>query len=186
MHYIPNLLTLGRIALVPWLVVLLQKQQFGLSLLVFVVAGVSDALDGYIAKRYNARTQLGAILDPLADKALLVSSFVMLSLLDIIPFWLMVVVVFRDLVIIGGFLIMFLLFGAIKMQPLMVSKVNTCLQIAFILLVLTGLAANLDLNLWQDLLAYAVLVTSVWSGLAYVSIWSLKTMEDPSQVKADQ
>ena len=185
MLYIPNLLTLARIAMVPWLLVLLQQQEFTLSLLVFLIAGISDALDGFIAKRFNAHTQLGAILDPIADKALLVSSYVMLSLMDLIPFWMMVVVVFRDLVIVGGYLIMFLLYGSIKMHPLIISKVNTFLQIFYIVIVLLGLSLALDIPTFIEWLGYAVLISSVSSGLAYVFIWSFKTIDDPDQIKAD-
>ena len=183
--YVPNLLTLARLTMIPWLVVLLQQQDYVMALAVFLIAGVSDALDGFIAKRFNARTQLGAILDPLADKALMVSAFVMLTLSEIIPFWLMVVVVFRDIVIIAGFLIMYLLFGSIKMQPLKSSKLNTCVQVVYVLAVLLGLAMTaLDPILLQAL-SYLVLITSVWSGVAYVVIWSFKSAQDPDQVKYD-
>jgi cardiolipin synthase len=171
MIYIPNLITLARIGLVPWLVVLLQKQQFTLSLIVFIVAGLSDALDGFIAKRFNAQTYL---LDPLADKGLLVCSYIMLSMMGLIPFWLMVVVVFRDVVIVGGYLLMVLFFGSVKMKPLIVSKVNTFTQIAYIVLVLGALSAEYDFRLIQPILTYLVLLTSVVSGLAYVYIWSVK------------
>ena len=186
MFYVPNLLTLARIAMVPWLIVLLQREEYTLSLLVFITAGITDALDGYIAKRFNASTNLGAILDPLADKALLVSSYLMLSLLEIIPFWLMIVVVFRDIVIIGGYLIMFLLYGAIKMEPLKISKVNTVSQILFIIVALASAAFAFNIDLILQLLGYGVLVTSVWSGSAYVFIWSLRTMDNPDQFKADK
>ena len=169
--------------MVPWLLVLLQQQEFTLSLIVFLVAGVSDALDGFIAKRFNAHTHLGAILDPLADKALLVSSYVMLSLMDIIPFWIMVIVVFRDVVIVGGYLIMFLLYGSIKMHPLVVSKVNTFLQISYIFVVLLALALVVDITTFVTWLGYAVAVSSVSSGLAYVLIWTFKTVDDPEQLK---
>lgn len=175
--YVPNLLTLARIGLVPWLVVLLQQQDYLLSLLVFIIAGVSDGLDGYIAKRFNAKTKLGAILDPLADKALLVSSYVMLSLMELIPFWLVVTVVFRDLVIIVGYLIMEIFFGAITMQPLRISKVNTVVQIAFVIVVLLSLACAIDLSGLIYASTYLVFITSVWSGAAYVYIWSIKATE---------
>ncbi len=174
MIYVPNLLTLARIGLVPWLVVLLQKQQFTLSLLVFIIAGLTDALDGFIAKRFNAETYLGSLLDPLADKGLLVSSYIMLSVMGVIPFWLMVTVVFRDVVIVGGYLLMVLFFGSVKMEPLVVSKVNTFTQIAYIVLVLGALALQYDFGTFQAVLNYLVLVTSVISGLAYVYIWSVK------------
>lgn len=174
MIYIPNLLTLARIALVPWLIVLLQEQQFLASLIVFVVAGITDGLDGYIAKHYNAQTKLGAILDPLADKALLVSSFVMLSMMQLIPFWLVVAVVFRDVVIVCGYLIFVLFFGAVEAQPLKISKLNTFLQILFIVMVLGMLAGGSELSVLIHPLSYAVLVTSIASGCAYVYIGAKK------------
>lgn len=174
MIYIPNILTLARIALVPWLVVLLQEQQFLWSLIVFIIAGVTDALDGYIAKKFNAQTRLGALLDPLADKALLVCSYIMLSVMELIPFWLMVVVVFRDVVIVGGYLLVVLFFGFVETQPLKISKLNTFAQIAFIIVVLTALASNYDLGLAAPLVSYFVLFTSVASGAAYVYIGSMK------------
>ena len=175
--YVPNLLTLARIAMVPWLIVLLQQQDYAMSLLVFIVAGVSDGVDGYIAKKYNAKTKLGAILDPLADKALLVSSYVMLSIMQLIPFWLVVTVVFRDVVIIGGYLIMEMFFGSVTMKPLNISKINTVVQIAFIIIMLASLAWTLNLTLLIKLSSYLVFLTSVTSGAAYVYIWSIKATE---------
>lgn len=185
MIYIPNLLTLARIALVPWLIVLLQEQQFLASLIVFVVAGITDGLDGYIAKRYNAQTQLGAILDPLADKALLVSSYVMLSMMQLIPFWLVVAVVFRDVVIVCGYLIFILFFGAVETQPLKISKLNTFLQIVFIVMVLGMLAGASQLSVLIHPLSYAVLITSIASGCAYVYIGSMKATQS-SQTQATE
>ncbi len=184
MIYLPNLLTLGRIALVPFLIVLLQDQQFMLSLCVFLVAGITDALDGYIAKRFDARTQLGAILDPLADKALILSAYITLSVLLLIPFWLVVVVVFRDVIIIVGYLIMTLSFGSIEMRPLLVSKLNTFMQIVYILVALAVLAKVSSLAPVQPLLALVVLVTSVVSGAAYVYIWSIKATRSPDDIVA--
>ena len=181
-YYIPNILTLARIALVPWLIVLLQEHEFQLSLLVFVVAGVTDALDGFIAKRFNASSKLGAILDPLADKALLVSSYVMLSVMELIPFWLMVVVVFRDIAIIGGFLILVLFYGSIEMKPLRSSKLNTFLQISFIALMLAALGFELETLLYYThLMAWLILATSVWSGIGYVAAGSKVTNASDEQ-----
>ena len=177
MIYVPNLLTLARIGMVPWLVVLLQQQDYLLSLIVFAVAGISDGIDGYIAKKYNAITKLGSILDPLADKALLVSSYVMLSIMQIVPFWLVVTVVFRDVIIVVGYLIMEIFFGEVTMKPLMVSKVNTFVQIAYIVLVLISLAWAVELDQILLVFAYFVFFTSVVSGAAYVYIWSVKTTQ---------
>lgn len=178
MIYVPNLLTLARIGLVPLLLVLLQDKQFLLSLIVFITAGITDGLDGFIAKRFNARTQLGAILDPLADKALLVSSYVMLSIMQLIPFWLVVAVVFRDIIIVCGYLIMVLFFGSVKMQPLQISKINTVLQISFIIIVLAALAGVDELSILIPAVSYAVFVSSVVSGCAYVYIWAVKPSQE--------
>jgi len=146
-------------------------------LLIFLVAGISDGVDGYIAKKYDAKTKLGAILDPLADKALLVSSYVMLSIMQLIPFWLVVTVVFRDVIIISGYLIMEMFFGSVTMQPLLISKINTFVQIAFVILMLATLAWAIDLPLIIELVAYLVFITSVASGAAYVYIWAIKATE---------
>jgi len=177
MFYIPNLLTLLRIGLVPWIVVLLQQQEFGMALAVFAIAGLTDGLDGYIAKRFQAHTKLGAILDPLADKSLLVSTYIMLAVMELIPFWLVVTVVFRDLIIVGGYLLMLLFFEEVKMAPLKISKVNTFLQITYIVLVLASLAWSFDLSLFLPVLNYSVLVTSVLSGISYVIIGSMQATD---------
>lgn len=184
MIYIPNLLTLGRIALVPILIVLLQELNFLWSLMVFVVAGVSDGLDGYIAKRFNARTQLGAVLDPLADKALIISAYVTLSILNLVPFWLVVAVVFRDVIIVCGYLIMALFFGSPEMQPLKISKINTFLQLAYVFVVLAALAGAGFLTAIISPLAVVVLLTSVASGGAYVVIWSMRATRSPEDIVA--
>lgn len=176
MIYIPNLLTLMRIGTVPWVIVLLQQTAFGWALCVFVVAGISDGLDGYIAKRFNAQTYFGAILDPIADKALLVSTYIMLAVMELIPFWLVVAVVFRDLIIVGGYLLMLLFFESVKIAPLAISKINTFLQITYIVLVLLALTWSLDLSLILPVLSYCVLLSSIASGLMYVLIGSKKAM----------
>lgn len=181
MIFIPNLLTLARIGLVPWLVVLLQEQQYGWSLAVFLVAGVTDGLDGYIAKKFNAQTYLGSILDPLADKILLVTSYIMLSVSGLIPFWLMVVVVFRDLVIVGGNLLLTLFFSSMEMRPLFISKLNTCMQILYIVLVLAALSWQIEYQAILHIIGIVVAVTSVLSGLAYVYIGSVKATKMSEQ-----
>ena len=174
-----------RLALVPWLVILLHQQEFLWSLMVFVVAGLTDALDGIIAKRFNAQTTLGAMLDPLADKALLVSSYIMLSVIGFLPFWLMVVVVFRDTIIIGGYVLMVLFFGSVKMRPLSISKANTLSQILYIVVLLAGLSWPIDLSMFLTILSMLVLFTSVVSGSLYVYIWSVKaTKSSESQDNA--
>jgi len=171
---LPNLITLARIALVPVLILLLKDQDYATGLLVFVIAGASDALDGYLAKRLNAQSRLGAILDPVADKLLLVSTYVMLTLLGHIPFWLVLVVVFRDLLIVGGYVLYTSHAGPVKMRPSILSKLNTLMQIALATLVLAQQAAGLA---WPpmvlDALVIAVLVTTVASGAHYLWSWMI-------------
>ena len=128
-HQIPNLLTLARIAAVPVLILFLYEGRYGAALAVFVLAGITDGLDGWIAKRFKCVTRLGSILDPLADKILIVSTYVMLVLAGDLPFWLILLIGFRDLGIIAGVLVMNTLNGHVQMQPSLLSKVNTFLQI---------------------------------------------------------
>lgn len=169
--YIPNLITVLRVAAAPVLVLLLKNEYFEYALLLFVVAGVSDALDGYIAKTYQLQSKFGAILDPVADKILLVSCFVMLTLLGYLPFWLLVIVVFRDLLIVGGYLVLVMLEASVQMRPSLLSKLNTLCQICLVSLVLARLAGWVDAGILIDTLIVVVASTSVLSGIHYVWIW---------------
>ncbi|MDG1192673.1 MAG: CDP-alcohol phosphatidyltransferase family protein, partial [Arenicellales bacterium] len=135
-HQIPNLLTLARIAAVPVLILFLYEGRYGAALAVFVLAGITDGLDGWIAKRFKCVTRLGSILDPLADKILIVSTYVMLVLAGDLPFWLILLIGFRDLGIIAGVLVLNTLNGHVQMQPSLLSKVNTFLQISLVILVM--------------------------------------------------
>lgn len=172
--YIPNLLTVLRIAATPVLIMLLKYGMFPEALLLFVLAGVSDGLDGYIAKRFHYQTRLGAILDPVADKVLLVSCFVMLTIMGHIPFWLLIVVVFRDIVIVGGYLLLVIVEGAVKMSPSRVSKLNTVFQICLIAGVLIELASGLEFDVALRALIALVTITSVFSGAHYVWVWAFR------------
>ncbi|MBI5612254.1 MAG: CDP-alcohol phosphatidyltransferase family protein [Gammaproteobacteria bacterium] len=174
LSYLPNALTLSRIALVPLLILALKDQEYTLALGIFLIAGVTDAADGYAAKRLNVMSRLGAILDPAADKILLVSAYVMLTLLGHIPFWLMLSVVFRDLLIVGGYLAYSSLVGTVQMCPSPVSKLNTVLQIGLIGLILAQQAGVFDLPAVIQLLVFLVLVTTVASGAHYVWIWGIQ------------
>jgi cardiolipin synthase (CMP-forming) len=168
---LPNLITLARIALVPVLILLLKDQEYAAGLIVFVIAGASDALDGYLAKRLNVQSRMGAILDPVADKLLLVSAYVMLTVLGHIPFWLMLVVTFRDLLIVVGYVVYTSHAGPVKMRPSVLSKLNTLAQIALATLILAQQAAGLDWPLTVNVLVIAVLVTTVVSGAHYLWSW---------------
>jgi cardiolipin synthase len=170
---LPNLLTLLRIAAAPALILLLREQEYRAALAVFFLAGVSDGLDGYIAKRFHCTSRLGAILDPIADKTLLVSSYVMLAWLDKLPFWLVLAVASRDALIVGGYLVYTSLYGQVEMRPSVFSKINTLVQIALVVVMLVELALPASWPLLTQGLIYAVLVTTVGSGLHYVWIWGV-------------
>jgi len=171
---LPNLISVARILLSLPVAYLLLEQRFTEALILFFVAGVSDGLDGFLAKRFAWHSRLGSILDPLADKILLITSFLCLALVDVIPMWLMMMVFARDLIIIVGAAAFHLLFGQFEMAPTWISKINTTLQIILVLaLVLShGLyPLPADLLVW---LVYGVSVTTVLSGLDYVWIWGRK------------
>jgi len=138
---IPNLLTLLRILLVPVFVILLIQGQFLKAILVFVLAGLTDALDGFLARVLHQKTDLGLYLDPLADKALIVTSFVTLSVMGLIPPWLSVLVISRDFIILLGISVMTLMSIPFEIKPAAVSKVTTALQLltVFVVLVLSYL-----------------------------------------------
>lgn len=175
--YIPNLLTLLRIAATPVLIMLLKYEMFSGALLLFVLAGVSDGLDGYVAKRFHYETRLGAVLDPVADKVLLVSCFIVLTVMHYLPFWLLVVVVFRDIVIVGGSLLLVILEDGVSMSPSRISKLNTVFQICLVAAVLINLALGVMLPMVVPVLMAAVTATSVLSGIHYVWVWAFRRDE---------
>jgi cardiolipin synthase (CMP-forming) len=168
---LPNLITIGRILLVPLTIWLIVTGQFLLAFLVFVIAGVSDAVDGFIARRYHLHTDLGRYLDPLADKLLLDSIFVTLGFLKFIPAWLVILVASRDVLIIGAVMLSWLLEKPIRVRPLMVSKATTLMQILFAGAVLAAL--GLELNVTMLLVAGSVVVAALTAASCalYVRDW---------------
>ena len=168
---LPNIITIVRILLVPFTVWLIIAEAYGFAFLSFVAAGVSDGLDGYIAKRYNQRTELGAYLDPLADKALLVSVYVTLGFLKVLPAWLAILVVSRDVLIVGAFMLSWLMDRPVQIKPLMLSKINTAGQILFAVAVLGGLAMAIDLPVWRRTGMLAVALLTAASGALYLREW---------------
>lgn len=157
---------------VPVAVYLLIQSAYLAAFILFLLAGVSDALDGYLAKRNNQTTELGAILDPLADKALLVGVYVTLGLQGNLPNWLVVLVVFRDVLIVGGVIILFLVRLKVQMQPLIISKINTATQIGLAAIVLAELGLQLEIMGLVVVMIYLVGVTTVISGASYMVSWS--------------
>jgi cardiolipin synthase len=169
---LPNLITFGRLLTVPIAVYLLMQSAYLAAFILFLLAGASDALDGYLAKRNNQTTELGAILDPLADKALLVGVYVTLGLQGNLPSWLVVLVVFRDVLIIGGVIILFLVRLDVKMRPLIISKINTATQIGLAAVVLAELGLQLDIMGAVEIMIYLVGATAVISGASYMVSWA--------------
>lgn len=169
---VPNAISLFRLCSVPILVWLLLKQHFDWAFWLFLVSATSDAIDGIIAKQFNLQTTLGSFLDPLADKALLVSAYVTAGISGLLPMWIVLIVVFRDLVIIGGAIVFETVTKSLAMEPLLISKINTLAQITLIISVLAHLVFAMPSHDIVVLLQYAVAFTTVTSGIAYMIIWS--------------
>jgi len=168
---IPNIITLGRILLVPFIVWAIASNQMEIAFTIFVVAGVSDAVDGFLAKRFNMASELGALLDPLADKALLVSIYVALGIWGAMPRWLVILVVSRDIMIVGAVIVSWLFGKPIPMKPLMVSKLNTVAQVAFAALVLAALGFGFDPSPYDVILMSFVTVFTLLSVSFYLVEW---------------
>src|SRR6476646_10030401 len=168
---VPNLLTIARILMVPLLIWLIISGNFRLAFAIFVAAGVTDAVDGFIAKNYDSVTELGAYLDPLADKLLLVSIYVTLGLQGVLPDWLVILVVSRDIMIVGAVILSWLVDKPVKQKPLTVSKLNTVAQIVFATVVLAALAFHWDIPLLLDALMALVAALTLLSVAFYVAHW---------------
>jgi cardiolipin synthase (CMP-forming) len=168
---LPNLITLARLCAVPLAFWLVLDRAMGAAFGLFVAAGASDAVDGWLARRLNGVTRLGTMLDPVADKALLVTMYVTLAAVGALPTWLATLVVFRDLVIVGGIVVLGLLGQPVVIRPLFVSKVKTVLQI--VLVALTLFLAGFGMvprppETAMLALDWAVAATTLGSGAAYV------------------
>ncbi len=169
---LPNAITLMRLCLVPAVVWLVLRERFAVAFWLFACAGLSDAIDGWLARR-RGPSALGTLLDPVADKALLVSLYVSLAAVRVLPDWLAILVVFRDLVIVGGVLALSFLGHSVAIRPLLISKLNTVMQILLVALVLLQTAYRLAFGAAVDFSPAAVLVwvvaaTTTASGAAYV------------------
>jgi len=167
-RHLPNLICLARIALAWPIVLALRAGNFDAALLLFTGAAVSDGLDGYLAKRFNWTSALGKILDPLADKVLLVTVFVTATWLGLVPRWLTAAAVARDVMICLGAIVYRLWFGPLQGRPTVVSKVNTVLQLGYLLAVMVRQAVGLPQQELLSALAVVTLLTTVASGVDYV------------------
>ena len=171
---IPNLISFLRILLTLPIVWLLFERQFSYALMLFAVAGFSDGLDGFLAKRFHWQSHLGGLLDPLADKALLMSSFLVLGGLGLIPIWLVILVIFRDLTIMGGALYYHFSVEEVNAHPSLISKLNTLLQIMLVLLVVTDAGPYPLPGLLLQGLIWTTGLTTLISGALYVWVWTNK------------
>ncbi len=169
---IPNLISTLRILLVPPVVWSMLEQRWSLALPLFLFGGLSDGLDGFLARRYHWTSRLGAILDPIGDKLLMVSSYLVLGWQGILPCWLVALVILRDVVIMAGTVLYRALIGVVVFEPILLSKINTVCQILLITIALCVLVGVEILVGLQTLLVYIVLVTTVSSGVAYVVLWA--------------
>ena len=166
---IPNFLSLTRIILVPVFVIFLIQDEYYNALIVFVIAGLTDALDGAMARLLNAQTILGAYLDPIADKLLLSASFVTLAILGIIPSWLTVIVISRDFIILLGIAILSLMSVPFEIKPLVIGKATTALQLGTIFFALLHRSITHGLsNNWILALFWLTALFTIASGLVYI------------------
>jgi cardiolipin synthase (CMP-forming) len=168
---IPNLITLGRILSVPVVVWAIAAGEMRIAFALFVAAGISDAVDGFLAKRFGMSTELGAYLDPLADKAMLVSIYIALGVADAIPRWLVILVVSRDIMIVSAVMLSWLVDRPVALKPLLVSKLNTVAQIALACVVMASIGFGFDAQIAEIMLTALVAVLTLLSIAFYVVEW---------------
>ena len=171
MYIIPNVLTVLRLLMVPLIVVLMIEQQMMWAFILFVIAGITDGVDGFLAKRFDWVTELGAWLDPAADKALLVSIYVTLGIFGVIPAWLVILVVSRDVLIVGGIMLSWMMEQPVRMKPLTISKINTTAQILLAAVILADLGFHLGLGKVTNILILIVATSTILSSVAYLKEW---------------
>jgi cardiolipin synthase len=177
---IPNIISIMRIMICIPIVWTLLQQRFGLALVLFLVAGISDGLDGFLAKQFRWESHLGGILDPVADKLLLLSSMLSLGWMGMLPWWLVAVVVLRDVIIVAGATIYYFHINRVDAQPSMISKINTVVQIILVVAVVMDVGLiGLPSLLLQGLI-WGTLVTTILSGVDYVCVWGRRAAESRS------
>jgi cardiolipin synthase (CMP-forming) len=171
---VPNLITLIRLGLVPVVAYLLAIEAYRIALPTFLVAALSDFADGYIARRFKLTSRLGALLDPVADKLNMAVTTVLLAWLGLLPLWLAIAIVARDVLIVAGALAYRFALGPVKIAPTRLSKINTLLEFALLLLVMAGAAEWIDTEKWMNAAFLAVFASVVASGAQYAWVWGRK------------
>ena len=178
MFSLPNLITVLRLALVPVTGYFLLADEYGLALIVFLIAAVTDLIDGFIARRFELASELGATLDPIADKLNMFVATVLLAWQGLLPLYLAIAIVLRDVVIVGGAFAYRFTLGHVEIAPTMLSKVNTFLEFAVLLLVMTSAARWIESDAWFPVAFAVVFTTVIASGIQYVWVWGWKAVRD--------
>ncbi len=171
LKWIPNIISIFRILLILPVLLLIFRSQYQWALFLFLIAALSDALDGYLAKHFGWRTRVGALLDPVADKLLIAGSYIVLAWLNLIPFWLATIVVSRDLIIAIGVFIYSFIIEPFEGEATRISKINTFLELLFVLVILCSIAFDWSANSVITVIGSAVLVTVFISGIDYIISW---------------
>jgi cardiolipin synthase len=178
LRQLPNTISIFRVVLVFPIIYLLLNHQYQQTLVLFVIAGVSDGVDGFLAKHYGWQTWLGGVLDPLADKFLLVSCFIALAWMGLLSWWLVALVMVRDVVIIAGATYYYFRVDRIDAQPTFLSKFNTVSQIGLVIVVILSEIVSMPSWLVTTMIVFVAL-TTVSSGLDYVVAWSRRVQKHP-------
>lgn len=171
---VPNAITVARLILVPVTAYFLIVGAYGVALIVFLAAAVTDLIDGFIARTFRLTSTLGATLDPIADKLNMFVATVLLAWQGLMPIWLAIAIVARDIVIVGGALAYRLALGHVEMTPTTLSKVNTFIEFTALLLVMATAAEVIDIGAWLSTVFLVVLATVLASGAQYVWVWGRK------------
>jgi cardiolipin synthase len=182
LRHLPNLICILRILLIWPIVRALEAAEYGVALLLFACAAVSDGLDGYLAKRFNWTSDLGKVLDPLADKLLLVVVFVAATWMGLVPWWLTATAVARDVLIGLGAVVFTLWFGPLRGRPTIISKVNTAVQLGYLVAAIVAAASGFPPREVLAALAWLTLATTVISGLDYVTKFTRRAWQAPAAV----
>ena len=176
-NQIPNVLTVLRIILIVPFSYFLIEQSYQKAFLVFVIAGISDGVDGFLARHFNWRSRFGAIADPLADKLLLVTTYILLTWLGELPLWLVLLIFGRDLIIVFGGLLFHYKVHRFDVQPTLLGKICTFIQITYVVVLLLHLAGHAALGPLIDFGVYLVAGITLLSGLNYIHIWGRRTRD---------
>ena len=170
---IPNIISILRIVLVAPIAYYLWYQNFLIALLLFLIGGLSDGLDGFLARRYKWETALGVILDPMGDKLMMLTAYLLLGWHHLLAWWLVGLVIFRDLIIVLGTLLYKKFIGEARLKPLFISKLNTVFQIVLVLLIMLSQVITLNAII-VDGVFWSVVITTLLSGYAYINEWGTR------------